>query len=176
MMDSERKNGGSDQSALAQASADSLAQQVKRANELINSRAAIDEGVRLMIDAARRGNEEAAYTLAWLHMQGTGVPRDNDKALEYLKTIRSEFRTPALILKGAVYAEGSNSMPADKSKAQQIFNEAALALEAELKQFQQREPTHVDDVLRRQRWQENWSVLRGMAEKYGLVVTRPAKP
>jgi len=174
-MDEERKADDPDRATLAQAGTKSVEQQVKRARALVNSKGATGDGVRLLEDAARRGSDEAAYTLAWLHMQGTGVPRDNDKALDFLQTVRGDFRTSALILMSAVHAEGSKSKVPDKVRSQQLLDEAVAALEAELRHFQQHQPTDVEDVLRRQRWHENGSLLSGMAEKYGLIVTRPTK-
>lgn len=109
-------------------------------------------------------------------MRGKPVAKDNDRALEFLNQVGGIYRIGASILMGGIRAEGSRKVPANKAEAQRLFDEAAVALEAQLKEFQAAPPpTTPEEMARRKQWRDDWIVLDGMASEYGLIVPRRQK-
>jgi len=124
-------------------------------------------------EASQQGSDDARYTLGWLYFDGKAVKKDNDHAYELLKKVGGDYQIAALILIAGIRAEGSSTIPADRVEAQRLFNEAAVDLDAQLKDFQRRGPPDtVQEITQRQQWLADWTVLEGLAKEYGLSVSR----
>lgn len=137
-----------------------------------------ESGVALLQEAASEGSDEANYRLGWFYMQGTASKADYDKALGYLKQAGGEFRISAAILIGVVYAQGSGSIAPSLASAEKIFNDAAASLNAQLEAYTNSPPPNdPEDMQRRLRLYDDWVVLRGYADKFGIKLkTGGTKP
>jgi len=147
-------------------------QRVQEAIRLIQSGSAVDAGVNQLTQAAVAGHEEAKYTLGWLLLRGAALPKDNDRALHLLESIDGDLKIAARILIGVVYAEGSNQFAPNKEQAQRAFEQAAAALNEQMREFRKSPPSSPRDIALRKQWLEDWTVLVGMAGKYELAVPR----
>lgn len=149
-----------------------LSTQIARASALLQSKSTVNEGLRILNEAAKQGSDDARYTLGWLYFDGKVVKKDNDHAYELLKQVGGDYQIAALILIAGI-REGSSRIPGDNEEAQRLFNEAAVALDVQLKGFRTRGPPDtVKDIAQRQQWLADWTVLVGLAEEYGLSVSR----
>jgi TPR repeat protein len=156
-----------------------LEEKVATALELMLTRATFEDGVALLKQAAHEGSDEARYRLGSFYMQGVVVKADYDEALEYLQRVNGEFRTSASILIGVIRAEGSKKLAPDLKIAAKIFDEAATALRAQMEGYIKSPPSSdltsssdlkelTKDMERRHRLYNDWLVLRGYADKYGI--------
>ena len=74
--------------------------------------------------AAEQGNAEAQFSLGWVYSTGSGVPKDDGKAVEWYRKAAEQGYALAQSNLGVMYVEG-RGVPQDNVKAVEWYRKAA---------------------------------------------------
>ena len=126
--------------------------------------------LKLFQPLAKNGNAEAAFWVADIYAHGIGLPRDETKAIAYLKQSANGGYVMAEAKLGRLYADGERTVQ-DFGAADNWLSKAAMkgnaASERDLGRLYEKGFGVPRDLAKAYAWYEN-AVLRGDAEAHRL--------
>ncbi len=92
--------------------------------QLVKEDASLEESVQWFQESAKQGHAEAQYTLAWMYVQGRGVPQDLKQAVRLFRQAALKGYAEAQYNLGWMYAQGEG-VPQNLNQAAHWFIKAA---------------------------------------------------
>jgi TPR repeat protein len=138
---------------------------------LLTSGNASGQGVKLLEEADKEGSMHARYRLGALYMTDALFAKDNARAFSYLSRVGGAYETSALILIGAIEAQGRVGFPPDKSRAKMTWDRAVVRLNAESENRSRSSVLKVDDYDYAERRCMDIEILRAFSEEEGIYIS-----
>ena len=149
-----------------------LEKRIAKAITQVKSRNQTEEGIRTLEKLGESGTGAANYWLGRIYMEGIGVKKNTNVAIQFFRQVQGDFQISATVLSAVIYARGSENSPPDLLRAKQIFREVDHCIK-EGSQTHAGRPTSEDEMRRRLQWYEASVMLYGYARELGIGLDAP---